>query len=230
MHTALEPELLLAIDQRIEQRFDALLKMGRLTARGTVTDYRPGTLDAMVTFDGSIQSVPVKVYRSCRPLEGDRVGLLKFYGQWFIVANEAYRGPSSAAVWNSAAVFGTKSDGTYSAVPTNVVTTITKRYPDSKLWVGVQASAYTDTASTSGWWSALITGTDIDGNTVNQEFNLAFHQHNLVNVHHSFGGVHRLDMPAGELTLTLRWRRGVGGGALKTDSYDWVVFWGYEGE
>ena len=214
-----------AIDARVDARLDELIKIGRFSALGTVIDYVPGEYTAMVVIDGSNQAVRVKVYQSCEPRNEYRVGLLKVYGYWHVIATYAHTWPSEAR-YNDAAADGTTASGAYSATPGGESVTFTKHYSSTSIHIEVNASLFITVSSLTGaWWGARVVGTTVDGAAVDEEYNVVHHQFNASSQSHHFGGwvaAPGVDVPAGSYVISLRWRRGTGTGTLNQNTADWV--------
>jgi hypothetical protein len=218
-----------AIDARVEERFNALLKLGRFSALGTVVEHVPGTTVAMVVIDGSNQATPVKVYQDCQPRQNDRVGLIKFYGYWHVIANYAHNWPAKVS-YNDAAGTGTMASSAFEDTPGADNFDFTKRYDNSGLELGVSASLFITVSSLTGcWWAMRVTGASLTGVAVDNEYNIVHHQFNAQSQSHHFMGEDTFyDVPAGSYNIRLRWRRGSGTGTLNQNTADWVSMWARE--
>lgn len=220
-----------AIDARVEARFNDLVNLGKLTALGTVVDVGfvgaspAANTTAMVSIDGSKQAVPVKVFRSCRIAEGDRVGLVKMYGYWHVFANYDYRQWTTARFVNEACGNQNTASAVYVAIPgLTVIDSFVKQYPHSRLRISGNIAYHTGTSQTGGWLGCLINGVDIEDNAIDLEYNISFFWLDTASTHYSHGGtiyVPAADIPVGQYTITPAWRRGAGSGQVIINTNSW---------
>lgn len=217
------PSYATALVQLIDDRIDrAQLKP---TKMGTVQEREGGTARVIVTFDGgSGVGQPVKCFETVVVDIGDRVGLIKFEGEWIVVGNYTPRTLGDSLSLNNVVSTGTTTSATYVDMPGSPGTTFAKYRDATQLQLILMGSAFSDATSTSMDLAVLLTLPDTT--TIDQPlFDFRF---NTAGVHTTFAGgitTPGLTLPAGPYTAIGRWRRPAGSGVLTMDSSDSVTVW-----
>lgn len=212
--TEFSDEDIALIDQRIRVAQQKMRAVGVCVSRDTTG---PG---AQVLFDGSTVAMRVKVLGNVSIQPGIRCVLDKYDTSWFVTG-----------AW-SAFQLGLSH---YRDIGTGTDTTTSTTYVDSTQ-IGPQpfTKYYDNTqvqilgligAWVSGSASQLRFGirfTPLSGqNYTATDYNLTLLDYNVVNQHLSNAGGDRLtDLPAGDYSWQLRWRRVSGTGTMTTDTHD----------
>lgn len=201
-----------------------IAKMGTVAARspGSVSDPDHGPNWASVTVDPGGTPQPVKCFESVVVDVGDRVGLIKFEGEWLIVANYTLRTLGEGGFENGYSGAATTTSVTFVDMPT-APSIILPKYRDATLlridiWLSMYVTAQ-PTVIEIGASVASFDGTvDIDLFTSRRSFNAA-------NDHRDVAGGVTTDALAGGQTyeVTARWRRISGTGVLTTDANDSIT-------
>lgn len=209
------------IDGRVDQ------SRSRVTHFGTVTDRATGSLDpdgangATVVLDGSPgTTVPVKCFASVLVAGGDRVGLVKFGGDWIIVGN--YTGRALADAFTDAGVSGSADNTTTTIIdmPGSPAVTYTKMRDDTimRFRVALTMQSTTSTAATVPLVGVRVTSAD--GVTAYDQ-DVGFYV--FTSISRAFFAREREASsahPAGVYTATGRWRRNSGASTLTINSGD----------
>lgn len=205
------------VDQRIDQAQLKPTKMGTVEARET------DTARCLVTFDGTSGiAQPVKCFESVVVDTGDRVGLIKYEGEWVITGNYTPRTWADEMVFfqfsSSTAITGSS----FVDMPSSPTASFTKARDSTQLQIEMSLSLRSDTATSTIEVGALITFPD--ATTTDQ---VLFHRIILVTAGAHFdchGGVTTaLTLPAGPYGVTGRWRRSSGTGSPTIDSNDSIT-------
>lgn len=206
------------IDQRIDQATPKPVKMGTVQSRDSDSAL------ATVAFDGgSGVGQPVKCFESVIVDVGDRVGLIKFEGEWVIVGNYTVRffGEQMGAFTGS----GTTTSSSFADIPGTPRIAVTK-YRDNTQFQIFMAVSMTSSATAT---VVELAGTIAYPDGVTTVDQVLFHRAlNTVSLHQDLvGGVTTpgLTLPGGAYSITGRWRRVSGTGTLSYDSNDSTTLW-----
>lgn len=206
------------IDQRIDHAQVKPTKMG------TVLDRDSASARATVSLDGSSGvPQPVKCFESVVIDVGDRVGLIRFEGEWIIVGN--YTPTTWADVLIGAQfISGNTTSGTFVDMPGS----------PSVAFVKVRDSTQLQLTLGVAWYAAGMTGSGVtefaylirypDGVTT-LDLLIIRRGVNLATTHaDTYGGLTTvLTLPAGGYSITARWRRVSGNGTLTVDANDQIT-------
>jgi hypothetical protein len=211
-------DMLAAIDVRVDARVAEALR-NRLTAWGTVTNLL-GQTDAMVTFDGSAVSVPVKLAGDVAAYEGDRVGLILIGRWWTVIAPLTRYWPGYAGDSKMQAV-GSSTSSSMVDTPVVVQCTLVKRWSETRLRVGITGSAWLATAGKAARWGAHFTSPThapydiqvVDGYYDQSGMHLAWTD---------WATVPSGDLPAGTYTARVQWSNTDGVTSINTSAVDRV--------
>lgn len=180
---------------------------------------------AMVTMDGSTVAVPVKVFGHVHCIEDDRVALTLIEGTWCVIGTFGRRtlAEASSRVVGPG-VAGTTTSGSYvdMPVPPQVVSFI-KRYDATAVRVQIATTLWSSVADTDvriGMRVAGRAGTATEASFTAVDVDVGRLQLDTAFVRGTVVGMNRLLIPAGEYTMTARWRRSAGTGELRHDSAD----------
>lgn len=217
-------------DERIIQIVDARIAKAaqQWTARGTVVDRDTVGPGATVVFDGDAIAVQVKVPGHVHIIEGDRVVLMLVATTWVVVGTFARRqlGEASART-NGPVSSNTTTSATYVDAPADAIATITKRYDGTAVRVAMIADAFATAVTTVTQFAvrvAGLAGTDTATTYTATDWFITQFAFNTASQHHETMGVIRVvNMPAGQYTLTPRWRRSAGTGTLTQDNNSYVT-------
>lgn len=198
----------------IDDRIRALVQ--RSSAVGTVST-RPTDTALTVTFDGSTQAVPVKVFGDVDAYPGDRVGLLRFGSDWVVVGTYTRRYPSE---WTMAGQGSGQSTtaGAYENI-SGITGTFVKRDNATRVrasWNGTHWNGGVNTAELyiGVKLTALSDATVYGPQTIGELY------HNPTNGH--IGGfTYFTGLPAGSYTLQYMWYRAGGTGTPQLTTDDW---------
>jgi hypothetical protein len=214
--------LLNLIDQRIDQSLVRPTKMGTVQSRDSATAL------ATVAFDGgSGIGQPVKCFESVVVDVGDRVGLIKFEGEWVIIGNYTAR-----AFWgeqmNSFTGVGNTTSASFGDIPGTPRIQVTK-YRDATQFEIFMALSMTSTVTATVVELAATLAYPDGLTTVDQVlFRRAI---NAATDHRDMSGgltTPGLTLPGGAYSITGRWRRVSGTGTLATDGNDSCTLWARE--
>ncbi len=219
---ALQPYLIPMMDARIDQAEKTWIGRGTITSRDSTG---PG---ALVTFDADSGAVPAKVLAHVHVNEGDRVTLIRSARTWLVVGAFARRQLSEASLRTSGPVVaGTHNTSTYVDLPQSPGIRLLKRYDLTAVRLAMTIGAYVTSAPTSIETAVRIVGTpgtETAGLFTPVDINISQLTYNVANSHQQITGwVRALSWPAGDFTITGRWRRGTGGGGTITQDSNDVV-------
>jgi hypothetical protein len=202
------------IDSRVAAGWKKIVKMGTVQSRDA-TGAR-----AMVSLHGSSGvAQPVKCFENVIVGVGDRVGLVKFEGDWIIVGNYTLR--TLGDVQYQASVSGTTTGAAYVDMPSSPAVTLTKYRDTTTFQITAHLSAFATVANTGTRIGVRIT--HVDG-LVDYDENVIRFISNTASEHQSWQGSLRIatTLPAGVYTVTLRWLRLSGTGVVTVDGNDLV--------
>lgn len=200
------------IDRRIDQSALKPTKMGTVVSRESATAL------ATVSFDGgSGIAQPVKCFDSVIVNQGDRVGLIKFEGDWAIVGNYTPRTLGDQFTSVQFASGNTTTSATFVDMPAGAALTIFKVKDVTQFQIRIGISGFTTVANTGFSVGANIENSDGSINTdvtlYQRAFNAAFEHHDWT------GGVKTaLTLPSDSYAITGRWLRRSGTGTLTMNS------------
>ena len=221
--TAYDEGLIRIIDARIAKAQQLWSARGTVVQRDTIG---PG---ATVVFDGDAIAMPVKVLGGVICFQNDRVVLLRVADTWVVTGTFSRNGLAGAyARLPGPSPAGTTSSASYSDQPAGVSVRILKRFDDTDLNVGLSMTCYvTGSATTLATAACRIAGTagTITATTwtaVDLAMNVL--RFDVVAAHFPISGYARqTSMPAGDYTITARWRRTSGSGVVTQDTNDFVM-------
>lgn len=217
--TAFDRGIIDTVDARIEVSRERTIAIGTVQTRDTVG---PGTT---VVFDDTDIAMPVKTPGHVHILENDRVVLQLFETTWVVLGtfNRRQMGEANGVSFGPSAGASTTS-GTFVDMPNSPSINFTKRYDLTAVRVGLVTGMYVSTAPTLVQTAIRIAGqsgtltastfTAYDTLTCHFSFNTAL-EHGILP-----GWQREVGMPAGDYTLTARWRRPSGSGTLTNDLND----------
>jgi hypothetical protein len=206
------------IDTRVDQARQ------RVTHFGTVTDRATGSLDsdgaagAQVVLDGSAgTAVPVKCFANVIVARGDRVGLVKYGGDWVVMGTYSGRTLADEMERVQFVGGGASPGASYVDIPQAPTVALTKLRDDTLLRVHIEMSARSSATGTAIDLAARVAG-GVAG------YDLFIRRMALnagAGVQTYLGGkMETVAHPAGDYTLTPRWLRQVGAGTITLDGYD----------
>lgn len=198
-------------------------KMGTVSARSSGSLGLNGTYWAAVTMDGSSGTAqPVKCFESVIVDVGDRVGLVKYEGEWIITGNYTLRTLGEGGFESVLAGPTTSTSGTFVDVPTSPNLTMHKYRDHTFLRIDMAISMYASSVPTVVEFAAAILSED---GLTSYDAVLTRMPHNTANNHTTlYGGETTAAHPGGQnFTITARWRRVSGGGNMTVDANDYVT-------
>lgn len=216
--TQYDEGLIRMVDARIARatrRYDAF---GTVTSRATTG---PG---ATVTFDGSTVAVECKVFGHVHAFEGDRVALTLVETTWCVTGTFARRQLAEGA----ARVVGTDpataiTTATYVDMPGPAQLTYNKRYDGTSTRINMSTTLWASVADTDaqiGVRIAGVAGTETASTFTPLEVSIANIQLDSAFIRATLIGTQRRQIPAGDYTITGRWRRTNGTGEIRQDNRD----------
>jgi hypothetical protein len=212
----------------IDQRITAGL--ARVTKMGTVQWVSPGELAgdpglyaATVVFDGSSGTAqPVKCPYSVIVAEGDRVGLVRYEGEWLITVDYTLRTLGDGSYDQAIATVANTTSTVFVDIASPASAIVPIKYRDSTLLrVTVAASMFTSAIPCTMEWAAYISSTDgatgYDETILRRGINTAAEHTQMV------GWSDTAALPGGVgYAATVRWRRVSGTATLNMDGNDSV--------
>lgn len=204
----------------IDGRIDAA--QVKPTKMGTVIDRSTTGARATVSLDGSSGiPQPVKCFETVVIDVGDRVGLIRFEGEWIIVGNYTLRTLGDALTCVNIVSTASTTSATLVDMPTSPSATIFKYRDTTQLQIIVAPSLYCTTATIVVEIGVNITFPD--GTT--SAIVLYRKALNSVNLHQDlYGGTQTAGTyPAGQYVATAQWRRLSGTGTATIDVNDSVT-------
>lgn len=206
-------DMLRAIDERIAGWRERVTAVGTVTSRSATRTVN--TLD--VAFDGSAMSVQVKQFAGVMARAGDRVGLVKFGGEWVVVGSFTPFDVDDVG-YLGAADAGSTVSSTYVATPSAEDLIFTKAWTDTNARMTVNVGAYASAGTTGVAFGLHFAELAITYDVANLIIDVA-------GAHRFVAGL-RIEpgIPAGTYTVGLRWKRSFAGGTVQQDSNDWVSF------
>lgn len=220
--TAFDEALIRMVDARIAAAVRRTVAMGTVVARDEA-----GT-GATVIFDGATTSVPVKVFGHVHTIAGDRVGLQLFNTTWVVVGTFARRQLGEASIRTfGPGVAASTASATFVDAPSDTSLLMTKRYDATMLQLRLHMTTWasvTDTEVQSAVRIEGAPGTDAAVTFTPIDVTMGYMQYDATGIRVSLMGQARIiNVPAGEYTLTARWRRAAGTGNCLMDSDDLVT-------
>lgn len=141
------PDFPTATVQLIDERIDQ--SQLRPTKMGTVQDRESGTARAVVSFDGSSGlAQPVKCFETVVVDIGDRVGLIKFEGEWIIVGNYTGRSLGEALIGVNLSSQTDITSATFVDMPTSPTAVLVKQRDATQIAVLLGCSVFASDAVT----------------------------------------------------------------------------------
>ncbi len=205
----------------IDERVRAGLRL--VTKMGTVSSRDPSGARAMVAMDGSSGTAqPVKCFENVVVADGDRVGLVKFEGDWIIVGNYTLRTLGTAHFMQEFAGGGaTATSASYTDMPSSPACIIQKVRSTTQLRIRIALSMFS---------SATLSRFRIGANIASVENSIAYDQDvilwylNTNTTHFANSGTitTAANLPAGSYTITARWLRATGSGAGTVNADDQI--------
>ena len=207
------------IDQRVDEASPKPVKMATVQSRDSTSAL------AIVAFDGgSGVGQGVKCFESVVVDVGDRVGVIKFEGEWVIVGNYTLRffGEQMGGFGGSA---GNTTSSSFADIPGTPRVQVTKYRDNTQFQIFLAQSMTSTVAATVVELAATIAYPD-GVTTVDQVL-----YHRAINAtadHRDMSGgltTPGLTLPGGAYSITARWRRVSGTGTLATDGNDSTTLW-----
>jgi len=209
--------LLALIDSRIRGSLAVPTKMGTVVTRETATAL------ATVALDGSSGvPQPVKCFETTVIDLGDRVGLVKFEGDWVVVANYTPRMWADGLFGTQFGTTGTTTSSSFADLPGSPKVNVTKMRDVTQFQIEITVSAQSTAVSTSIEVAANILSTD---GTVNTDLALYTASFDTASVHRTLKGglTTALTLPGGGYSVVGRWRRSAGTGTPTINTNDNVM-------
>lgn len=224
--------LLAMIDQRVADGQTAVAKMGTVAGRqaGDLSG-DPGRYWASVVFDGSGgTAMPVKCFESVIVDIGDRVGLVKFEGEWIIVGNYTLRGLGTGSLWtNTWGGTPTTTSGSFVDMPQSPFCEIIKRRDHTYLRIRLSTTAFSTVAGDIAEFGVNVLSEDASINYDETLFRIHLIRANE-HIHNAATVTTAAALPAGppgdagmRYLLTPRWRRSSGTGTLTVNTLDYLT-------
>lgn len=212
--------VLAVVDSRVAAGQTRNTKMGTVAARspGALAG-DPGAYWASVVFDGSSGTAqPVKCFESVIVAPGDRVGLVKYEGEWIITGNYTLRTLADVAM-HTQLIVGTTTSATLVDVPSSPSLTLTKVRDATLLRIGLTISMYNVTATASVEMAVSVVSFDA---STNYDEILFIQNLSVIGDRRNFTGWTTTAALPGNMgyTITGRWRRNTGSGTLSVDTFD----------
>ncbi len=216
-------DLIRIIDSRIASAQRKVVDFGTVQSRDTTG---PG---ATVVFDGTVDGQPVKVPGHVHCFGGDRVVMEQVKGNWVVLGtfNRRQLAESYTRAFGPGTP-GTSTSASFVDQPCALVTTLTKRYDLTALRLSLISELYVTVAPTvvaTAVRVAGLTGTETASIFTPIDFNIGVLNFNAAGTHLAIPGFIRgtnspAGFPAGDYTITARWRRISGTGTMTQDSND----------
>lgn len=191
---------------------------------GTVVSRATAGAAAVVSFDGSSGlGQPVKCFESVVVAPGDRVGLIKFEGDWVIVGNYSTTLWADGLQGFAFTSTSTTTSATFVDMPGSPTIAVQKARDVTQFQLNIQLSCRSAAAaSTIMEFSFLI---HLPDGVTTYESAIIRRVFNTADAHQDMAGgvTTNLTLPAGAYTLTARWRRVSGTGTPTTDVNDSVT-------
>jgi hypothetical protein len=190
---------------------------------GTVISRETATARASVSFDGgSGNGQPVKCFETVVCDSGDRVGLIKFEGEWIIVGNYTPRTLGHEISYTTyVGTAPTYAGSTFQDMPSSPEVNIKKMRDDTQFMLHIAGSLRADASSTVYELALNITfpnASTSDESMLRRVLNAAADHRDYSAGHQTTG-----TFPAGSYTFVGRWRRISGTGNLTIDVNDTVT-------
>jgi hypothetical protein len=193
------------IDQRVRAGQDTTRAMG------TVVTYETVAPRCTVTFDGSAQAIPVKMFPDINAIAGDRVGLVKFGTEWVVVGSFTNR-PLTVAGLGVAPTPGNTASATYADMPGPPTFPFFKRWDTTRVKLDVAVIGYGDSLgliAEFGVQFGALTTIPVFTYPLASTTGGASPLYIVTMAGTSY--VPAVTVPAGQYTAVLRWRRTVTG-------------------
>jgi hypothetical protein len=183
-------------------------------ASGTLVSRDTSGPGATVAFDGSQVAMPCRVSADVLTQPGDRVVLQKYGSDWVVVGSFGFPALGSTHEVEFATA-GTTTSSSYSDMSVVVTPSFVKYYDATQVRLAMIGSCYSTATSTSVRYGIRFNGVD---------YHMGYTAFSIANNRiPSVAGWQRVDgIPAGEYTLTARWRRNSGTGTLTTSTDDLI--------
>lgn len=193
-------------------------------AKGSVSAIDPvNRAQSFVTFDGSFNSAPVKCLPDVMPMIGDRVALAKVGSEWTIIGSFTAKTPVRWLYIADSGPTGSTSSASFVDFPGPITGTFTKYYD----WTRIRLEVFVRFFFNAGTGTAEI-GLQLVSTTAPYTSADILMSHDVANTATDYESGHQMRelpdavnsaaMPAGEYTITLRWRRQAGSVSLNSDS------------
>lgn len=215
------------VDSRVVDGQPKLTKMGTVTGRASGSLSPNGPHWASVALDGSSGTgQPVKCPGSVIVDVGDRVGLIRYEGEWIITINYTLR-TLGAGSFYSQLTADTTTSGTFVDLASGPTVVMKKYRDETMLSIDLSISMYytfgSDSATTPELACSLLSEdllTTFDQVLVRMTINPRS-VHTMIT-----GGATTAAIPGGQnYTCVARWRRAAGvNGTLTTDTNDYITF------
>lgn len=219
-------ELLGMVEETVRRMLPSL--RGQDTALGTLVYRDPTGLAGRAVFDGSEIAVAVKVSGALDTRDGDRVALIRTGGYWTAVAALTMGGMGEANRRGAPTGTATKDTVAYSDLTVIQSVPFAKLHTTTAVRVAATLSAYSTVATTHMRLGVVVTGNAyVDGSTqTSGDVDLTNFIFNTANQHvPGIGGAARIiNLPPGDYSAQIRWRRPSGTGVLTVDTNDWFTF------
>lgn len=204
------------IDDRIDQARTRFEKMGTVVGRdGT----GPG---CAVILDGSsgVPS-PVKCFENVIVANGDRVGLIKYEGEWVVTGNYTLRTLADGVFAFDFTSSTNMTSATYVDMASSPALSITKMRDVTNLRLHIDLSCWTSVANTSVRVGLHVQSED---GSVSFDQDMRLFTMNTASKHDMISATRQTSatLPAGNYTITGRWFRFGGTGNVTTDTSDAV--------
>jgi hypothetical protein len=213
------------VDELIDRRRAPVTKMGTVVSvsPGVAAGTDPGEFAAQVVFDSSSgQPQDVKCPASVLCAPEDRVGLVKYEGEWLITVNYTLRTLGDASFDQYTANFGTTTSTTFVDVPTAAHAVLPLKYRDATfLRITIATAMFTSALPTTVEVAARVStddgSVDYDETVIRRGINEANSHAVMV------GWVTTGALPGGiGYDVAVRWRRAAGTATLTMNGDDGV--------
>lgn len=205
------------VDERIRAASKTTRAYGTVVTRDTTG---PG---ATVRQDGALTPTPALCAGSvfCQP--GDWV-TLDLYGTQWVITN-SFSGPGFGEASKYLTGLGATTGGLTSATFVDLsevgTSTFNKFYDNTFVRIGATVSGYSDAVNTNAEWAVRLTPVEGGSSYTPADLTVAQIFFNLATLHTSVYATRRvLDVPAGSYTVSMRWRRSSGAGAVRSSADD----------
>jgi hypothetical protein len=209
------------VDSRVAAGQARTTKMGTVTYRSPgLSDTVRGVYSATVVFDGSSGTAqPVKCFESVVADIGDRVGVVRYEGDWIITANYSLRTLGDGSYDGQFSPGGTTTSSTLVDMQGSPTAAAVKYRDATMLRCSLHFSSFSTVASTVVEFALQVTSND---GTVAYDEIIGRRSYNEASSHRDFGGWSDTAAVVGGqgYTATARWRRVSGTGTLTTDGND----------